>query len=265
MQWAFLDHPVPFGIAHQGGTDVAPGNTEASFQHVVSLGYRYIETDVQATSDGVLVVFHNKNLGPTTGTKDRISNQSWAQLSDLRIEGEHPIPGFEDMIERFPAVRFNVEPKTDEAVGPLIELIRRRGIEDRICVGSFSDRRLARMRHGLGPTAVCSSPGPKGVMRVLSSALVGASKTSLPYGALQIPPSYFGLSLSRKRLINNIHLLGLQVHCWTINDEATMNRLFDNGVDAIMSDRITLLRDVLEARGQWLQEGEGTDRTESGT
>ena len=146
MKWASLDHPVPFGFAHQGGSDIAPGNTEASFQHAVSLGYQYVETDVQATSDGVLVVFHDDDLEPTTGVKGKVKDRSWIELADLRVGGEHPIPRFEDMVERFPTVRFNVEPKSDEAVDPLIDLIRRSRLEDRVCVGCFSGRRLARFR-----------------------------------------------------------------------------------------------------------------------
>jgi glycerophosphoryl diester phosphodiesterase len=254
MQWAFLDHPVPFGFAHQGGSDIAPGNTEASFQHAVSLGYEYLETDVQATSDGVLVVFHDDDLEPTTGVKGKVRDRSWAELADLRVGGEHPIPRFEDMVERFPTVRFNVDPKSDEAVDPLIELIRRAKLEDRICVGSFSTRRLARFRRRLGSPPVCTSPGPWGVIQIVLAALVGRRDIDTPYGALQIPESYFGIPLTKRWLVTRVQRLGLQVHVWTINDEASMNRLLDAGVDAIMTDRVTLLRQVLTERHQGMEE-----------
>ncbi|MCP3992882.1 MAG: glycerophosphodiester phosphodiesterase [Actinomycetia bacterium] len=250
MQWAFLDHPIPFGFAHQGGSDIAPGNTEASFQHAVSLGYGYIETDVQATADGVLVVFHDDDLESKTGHKGKVKDLSSLELADLRVEGEHPIPRFEDMVERFPTIRFNVEPKTDEAVDPLIDLIRRRKLEDQICIGSFSDRRLGRFRRRLGSPPVCTSPAPRGVIHILLAALLGKEDIDTPYGALQIPESYFGIPLTRSWLVSRVKRLGLQVHVWTINDEADMNRILDAGVDAIMTDRVTLLRDVLVGRSQ---------------
>lgn len=249
MRWAFLDHPVPFGIAHQGGADIAPGNTEAAFQHAVSLGYRYIETDVQTTADGVLVVFHDKVLGPTTGAAGTIADRTWLELTELRVRGEHPIPRFEDMLDRFPHIRFNVEPKTDLAVDALIDLIRHRALQPRICVGSFSDQRIRKIRRALGPE-LCMSPGPRGVSRALLAAMRGSKRPS-PFGALQIPTSAAGLPLTRKRTIERVRELALQVHVWTVNDEATMIALLDNGVDAIMTDNVTLLRNVLDARGDW--------------
>ncbi len=255
MDWAFLDHLVPFGFAHQGGSDIAPGNTEASFQHAVSLGYAYVETDVQASSDGVLVVFHDDDLEPTTGFKGKVKDLSSLELADLRVGGEHPIPRFEDMVERFPTVRFNVEPKNDEAVDPLVDLIRRQDLQDRICVGSFSGRRLGQFRERLGSPPVCTSPAPLGAIRIVLAALLGKKDIDTPFGALQIPESYFGIPLARRWLVSRIKRLGLQVHIWTINEEADMKRILDAGVDAIMTDRVTLLREVLVGRGQW-SEGE---------
>lgn len=254
MPSEFLATTVPFGFAHQGGTDIAPGNTEAAFQHAVSLGYSHIETDVQATADGILAVFHDDDLGPLTGTKGKIADRSWAELSELQVGGEHPIPRFEDMVERFPTVRFNVDPKNDLAVNPLVELIHRHGLEERVCVGSFSGRRLAQFRSQVGPP-VCTSPAIWGVVRVLAAAVLGRKGTSSPNSALQIPTAYYGIPLTGKWLMGRVHRLGLQIHVWTINEEAEMNRLLDNGVDAIMTDRVTLLRDVLQTRGHWPPSG----------
>lgn len=250
MDWAFLDHPVPFGIAHRGGTDVGPGNTEAAFQHAVSLGYRYLETDVQATSDGVLVVFHDNDLGPTTDGTGAIADKTWAELSEIRVGGEHPIPRFEDMVERFPQIRFNVEPKTDPAVDGLIEVVRRRGLQPRICIGSFSDRRIRKIRNALGPEQ-SMSPGPRGVARALLAARRGSRKRS-PFAALQIPPKAAGINLTRPGLVKRFDAMGLQVHVWTINTEPEMNALLDAGVHAIMTDRVSLLREVLAERGLWV-------------
>ncbi|MGI9598608.1 MAG: glycerophosphodiester phosphodiesterase family protein, partial [Acidimicrobiales bacterium] len=95
---------------------------------------------------------------------------------------------------------------------------------------------------------LCTSPGPKGVVRVLSAAKLGGRWRS-PYGCLQIPVSQRGVRLDSAKLIRQVQAMGMQVHFWTINDADEMNRLLDRGADAIITDEIELLKDVLESRG----------------
>jgi len=51
--------------------------------------------------------------------------------------------------------------------------------------------------------------------------------------------------------IRTCHRRGLQVHVWTIDEAAEMERLLDLGVDGIMTDHPTVLKEVLTGRGQW--------------
>ncbi|MEM9611815.1 MAG: glycerophosphodiester phosphodiesterase family protein [Actinomycetota bacterium] len=249
MQPPFRGQPVPFAIAHRGGDEVAPGNTEAAFQHAVSLGYRFLETDVQVTVDGEHAVFHDETVTAVTGAVGTIGERTWRQVQELRVGGEHPIPRFADIVARFPDIAFNVEPKNDASVQPLIDYVLGEGLTDRICIGSFSDDRIARVRAGLGDEA-CTSPGPKGAAAVLARALLGSRAQSV-HTALQIPMSFGGAPVANRWLIDRYQRQGLQVHVWTVNDEADMRRLLDAGVDAIMTDKVTVLRDVLVERGDW--------------
>ncbi len=249
MAWSFLDVDPPFGFAHRGGNGPAPENTVAAFSRATELGYRYLETDVHRTADGILVAFHDDDLERVAGLPGQISDYSWERLSEVRLDGEHPIPRLTDLLETFPDARFNIDPKADDSVDPLIEIIRSFDAVPRVCIGSFSEGRIQRMQDALGPE-LCTSPGPQGVVKVLLAAVLGVPWTP-PYACLQIPVSNYGIPLDSAWLIGRIKKLGLQVHYWTINGEAEMRRLLDRGADAIITDETEVLKRVLEDRGQW--------------
>ena len=69
--------------------------------------------------------------------------------------------------------------------------------------------------------------------------------------ALQVPVRYGAIPVVTPGFVRRAHALGLVVHVWTINDPAEMHRLLDLGVDGIVTDRADLLKEVLQARGQW--------------
>ncbi|MEL6985304.1 MAG: glycerophosphodiester phosphodiesterase family protein, partial [Actinomycetota bacterium] len=156
------------------------------------------------------------------------------------------IPRLVDLLDAFPDARFNIDPKADDAVDLLVEAIRSRDAVDRVCIGSFSEARVARARAALGPE-LCTSPGPSGMVKVLLAAVLWP-RWRPPYGCVQIPTQANGLSLSGRWLISRLHAMGLQVHYWTINERAEMIRLLDNGADAIISDEIEVLAQVLAER-----------------
>lgn len=249
--YPFLDHPLPLAIAHRGGSrDIE--NTIASFAHAVDLGYRYLETDVRLTADGQLVAFHDTSLDRVLGTAGRVRELSWSQLERLRVGGREPVARFGELLDTWPEVRFVVDPKCDEAVDPLIDALRRHDAVDRVCVGSFSDQRLARFRRAFGG-ALCTSMGPGELLRLRLAAwrLAPASAVTTAAACVQMPLRHGPIVLAEPRCIEYAHARGLQVHVWTINDRAEMGRLLDLGVDAIITDEIADLRAVLEQRGQW--------------
>lgn len=262
MDWPYLDADVPVAFAHRGGDEVAPENTVGAFAHAVSRGYRYLETDVHTTADGELVAFHDGGLERVAGVEGAIADLQWADLSTIDLGGGHTVPTMDELFERFPDGRFTIEPKSDSAVRPLIDAIKRHGAIDRVCIGSFADHRIEQMRSALGPT-LCTSPGPRGVAKLLWTVMGPGRWSGNGHGCVQIPPSLGPIRLNR-RIVDGIHALGLQIHVWTINDAPTMHRLLDLGVDAVMTDKVELLRSVMIGRGQWpdpdADRTEGTDR-----
>ncbi|HET7248178.1 MAG TPA: glycerophosphodiester phosphodiesterase family protein [Streptosporangiaceae bacterium] len=297
MASAFLDAPGPLAFAHRGGAAHAPENSWRAFEHAVGLGYRYLETDLQATSDGVLVAFHDKTLTRVCGLDGRVRRLSYAELSAARINGTEPIPMLEDLLTAWPDIRFNLDVKGVSAIAPLPEVLRRTNAWDRVCVVSFSASRLRATRRALGrPVCMAASPlgtavvrlgGPRGrhdrtgpargqgPVKERGPEPSGGSGGSSPRastggsrGRLAAPgqnqwPLADWLTRSGVRCVQvpapmaapsfiaRSHALGLQVHVWTVNDQPTMQRLLDLGVDGIMTDETVALREVLTARGQW--------------
>jgi glycerophosphoryl diester phosphodiesterase len=247
--FAFLDHPGPLAFAHRGGAGDWPENTMPAFEGAVALGYRYVETDVHVTADGVLVAFHDERLDRVTDRTGLIRELPWAEVRAARVAGSEPIPLFEDILGTWPQVRVNVDAKHDSAVEPLAAALERTDSVERVCVGSFSDARLGRIRALVGPR-LCTSLGPRGVAK-LRAVSMGLPRGRFPAACVQVPPSTRGVPLVDQRFVAASHRLGLQVHVWTIDEAHEMHRLLDLGVDGIMTDRPAVLRDVLAARGAW--------------
>lgn len=257
-RFEFLDHPGPAAIAHRGGAAECPENTRTSFSHAVSLGYRYLETDVHATSDGVVAVIHDPDLDRTADRPGRVGDMPWSAVAAARLAGDQPILRLDEALEEWPDTRWNIDAKHDAVVTPLTEVVRRAGAVGRVCVTSFSDRRLVRARRLLGPR-LCTATGPvaitalrlgsaapiPGLARRSGAAVWGAA------GATQVPTRQGRIPVVDGRFVSFAHRCGLAVHVWTIDDKDEMDRLLDLGVDGIMTDRPTLLRQVLLRRGQW--------------
>lgn len=245
----FLDHDGVLAFAHRGGAGAWPENTMPAFEGAVRLGYRYLETDVHLTADGVLVAFHDDRLDRVTDRQGRIGELPWAEVARARVDGREPIVLLEDLLGALPEARVNIDPKHDAAVPALAEAIRRTGALDRVCVGAFSDRRLGRLRALLGP-GLCTSLGPAGVARLRAGA-AGLPTGRLPSPCAQVPAAAGRVTVVDERFVAAAHRRGIQVHVWTVDEPAEMERLLDLGVDGLMTDRPEVLKGVLERRGQW--------------
>ena len=219
----------------------------------MDLGYVYLETDVHATSDGVLLAFHDSDLSRTCGVDGRIEEMTYAEVSRARVGGNEPIPTFDELMSSWPQVRWNIDCKADSALPHLVERLRAHRALDRVCLGAFSDRRLRRLREALGP-GLATSLGPRGVARLVLAATAGRP-LRFPEGvfAAQIPPKQGPVPLDSLRFVDAAHASGLHVHYWTIDAPEQMNHLLDRGADGIMTDRPAVLKTVLQDRGRWHQ------------
>jgi len=245
-------------LAHRGFSPEGLENSMAAFRAAVELGYRYLETDVRTTADGVLLVFHDDTLDRVTHSRGRISGLTAAEVAAARIGGREPVPLFDDLVTAFPDVRLNVDVKDWTSVKSLAAGIERHGAHHRVLVASFSDRRrravlklLSRpvaSSAGMTTNTLVFALGNLLPVRLLRSVLRRALRD---VHALQVPVRYGPFRVVTHGYIRRAHALGLVVHVWTINDPAEMRRLLDLGVDGIVTDRADLLKMVMQERGEW--------------
>lgn len=247
----YLDAPAPLAFAHRGGAAPGDENTVAAFDRAIALGYRYVETDVRATADGVPVVFHDVDLHRLTGLAGRIDELRWADLATVRIGGASAVPRLDDVLARWPQVRFNIDVKADNAEAATVAAVHAAAAQHRVLLASFDDRRLARLRLLAGPR-VATSMGQRSVARLRLASLTGR-RLRLPATvvAAQVPRRWAGLRVVDARFVAHAHRHGLHVHVWTIDQPAEMHALLELGVDGIMTDRVDVLREVYRQRGHW--------------
>jgi glycerophosphoryl diester phosphodiesterase len=250
----FDNDGLPLAFAHRGGSltdSLHLENTMAAFETAVDLGYRYIETDVNATADGVLLTLHDATVDRLTGEAGTISELDYAKVAKMRIGGTEPIPRLEDVLTAWPDLRLNIDAKSPSSVPLLATAIHAHRAWDRVCIASFSAWSLRAMRELLTPRVATSfSPPGSATLRLLPGRRLRS--LFLRKGVVaQVPVRNHGLEVPTPAFIDRAHELGKHVHVWTIDDPAEMVRLFDLGVDGIFTDRIDVLRDAYLARGIW--------------
>lgn len=244
----YLKRPL-LGLAHRGGAKEAPENSRTAFAHAVALGFTHIETDVRATADGVVLIHHDAHLDRTTTGSGLVSRQPYSAIQGALV-GTDPIMTLEEALEEFPDQNFNIDCKDDHTVEPLIATLKRarRSVFGRILVGSFSARRLRRLRESFGPQ-LATSCSPSEVMALrLAASGVPVRLPAPSVVAAQVPLTFKGVPVLSPAFVDIAHERGISVHVWTIDDEDTMGSLIDMGVDGIVTDRPSVLRKVLAKR-----------------
>jgi glycerophosphoryl diester phosphodiesterase len=247
----YLSHEHPVRLAHRGSSILWPENTITAFQEAVNLGCRYIETDLHVTKDGTIVTFHDDRLERVTNGTGLIKEWTWDDLCTLdaayhfKPEQGFPyrdkgirIPSLEEAMEAFPHVMFNVDLKQPGIEEAVAHFIKKHNYEERILIASFYDKRIRRFRMLSGST-VPTSTGRWETMAIWACSRIGRSfHTSA--AAVQVPARQGWLTVVDEKFIEAVHAIGVQVHVWVVNDPDEMQRLFELGVDGIVTDRIDL-------------------------
>lgn len=248
----FLFGPKPRAFAHRGwhlGDLHDMENSLSAFRRAVAEGYQYIETDVRATADGVVVVNHDATLERTTDGRGAIRRLPWSAVSTALIGGREPVSTLDDVLEELPDTFFNIDVKEDFAIDPVLRVIRAHNAWNRVCLAAFDERRVRAMARAAGPR-LFTSMGQGSVLALWLGSRWGGwpMRHLVTGGAAQVPPRHGRLTVVDDRFVRQAHLWGCEVHAWTVDDPAEMRRLLDLGVDGLVTDRPDVLREVLRDR-----------------
>lgn len=248
-------------FAHRGASKSFPENTLLAFTKAVEVEADVIETDVQYTQDNNFVCFHDDTLERTTNGKGRVFDFSLGELTQLdsaynfSLDNGNTYPyrnqgikmmSLDEVLSEFPAQRFNIDlkQKNPEQVKFFIDIIKKHNAVNRIIVASEHFGNLKEVRR------ICPEIGTSFSMpEVLWFYFL--SKSSLIFLnfkfrgiALQVPENWGSYNIITKPFIVEAHKKNIKVHAWTINNKKDMQRLFEMGVDGIISDDPELVKQV---------------------
>lgn len=263
-----VDHPYyatdsgrPLVIAHQGGDGIWPGNTMFAFQNAADLGVDVLEMDVHITQDGVLVLMHDETVDRTTNGVGEIESMTLEELKRLdagydwssddgvifpfRGQGI-TVPTLEEVFTAFPNMRMTIEIKKTNAsmAAPFCELIRTYNMQDKILVASFHDERLKEFRAECPEVATSSAKNETTVFVLLTKVFLGGFY-SPKFHSLQVPEESGGITVMTESFVYAAHARNIAVEPWTIDDEETLRKFVEWGVDGIITDRPDIMLKVL--------------------
>lgn len=235
-------------IAHRGASGHAPENTMAAFERCIELGATAIETDVQMTSDGSLVLIHDESLARTAGSPKLVKDVTLEELRrldagswfDPAFRGER-VPTLRELLELVKpySLLLNLElkngvvpyPGLEEAV---VEEIRRFGMSDRVILSSFNHYSLVKCKR-LAPEVRTGILYMEGLYEPWDYASrIGAEALHAYHYA--VLPEWVAQAAER----------GIAYHPFTVNEPAEMRRLLAAGVSGIITDYPDRLAELLK-------------------
>ena len=239
-------------IAHRGGRSLGPENTVYTFKRAVELGADVLEMDLQTTSDGALVILHDREVERTTNGKGAVDSFTLSELKKLDAgfrwspddSRSYPlrnkgvtIPTLTEVFTAFPDIRINIEIKSSQVntIQNLCRTIRDHGMSEKVMVACFDSGKLGEFRSLCPEVATSAGASEAAVFYWLQWAHL-ESAYSPSSQALQIPEVYGENRIATRRFLDAAHARNLRVQVWTVNDTESMQRLIDLGVDGIMTD-----------------------------
>lgn len=214
--------------AHRGASEYYPENTLMSFYAGVDMGANGIETDVRKTRDGVLVLFHDRDLTRVMGETGAIKDYTFAEL--LKFTARNEKTGREDKIVDFETflrcfawrdLHFAIELKDEGIEKEVAAMMDRYGMREKTIVTSFVYDNLVRMRETAPEYKLGYLYKPEET-DVLAKAQAIHLEQLCPKAEIITP-----------QMVQEYKNMGYSVRAWGVKDENVMRDMIACGVDGM--------------------------------
>lgn len=214
--------------AHRGASEYAPENTLSSFYLGFHMGANGIETDVRRTKDGVLVLFHDKNLERVIGCEGSVADNTYAELLQMRVRNvktdtQDLIVTFEDFLRYFSFrdLHFAIELKDPDIEADVLALLERYGMREKTIVTSFNFEYIKKVK----------ALNPAYRVGYLTDDFDDQKLADMKaIGGEQLCPKATYVTAEK---VEVWHALGYNVRAWGVADCALMKNAYDCGVDGM--------------------------------
>lgn len=234
--------------AHRGASAYYPENTMLSFQKAIEMGCTGIETDVQMTKDGVLVLMHDESVRRTTNGMGMVKDYTYSEISKLdagswksrKFKGVK-VPAAEELFYylRNKNIILNIELKTGMVIyegieEKTIDMIYKYNMQNKVILSSFNHYSLAKCKQ---------------ISKEIKTGVLYMEGFYKPYNyaktltADAIHPYYYAIN---EEVIKESQRAGIMVNVFTIDDEKDMKRFVQIGVNGIITNYPDKLKKVME-------------------
>ncbi|MFX0058839.1 MAG: glycerophosphodiester phosphodiesterase [Candidatus Heimdallarchaeota archaeon] len=230
-------------IGHRGASSLAPENTLKAFRKSIELKADFIEFDVQITRDGELVITHDLDIERITGEKKNVKDMT---LEELKIrdfgEGEK-IPTLRELVKQTKGkICLNCEIIVEGIANEVIEILREYEVIKTTIVSSFKHNELLEFQK-LEPKLKLASLEPTNYLAEYEWKIRKEMiEFCITHNLYAINPFY---PIVDQQFVDFAHNNNVKVFPWTVDSKPTIRKLIKYGVDGIITNDITKLKDIL--------------------
>ncbi|MGK7916151.1 MAG: glycerophosphodiester phosphodiesterase [Prochloraceae cyanobacterium] len=231
-------------IGHRGAAALAPENTWSGFDAALSLGVDAIETDIHATSDGELILIHDRHLDRTTNGQGLVQTTPWSEIRTLdagswfgqAYRGAR-VPLLRETLERYgKRTHLVLEIKQSGIELEVLEMVLQLELINSVTFTSFNFSAVQNIKTQF-PAAVVEWLISDSDQEKLEQAVkAGLNQVGLPAKAVS------------QQLVSRSRQLGLEVRAWQVTDTEVMMLALKAGVVGMTVDFPHLLLEVLDRK-----------------
>lgn len=217
---------MPYVVGHRGVAGLEPENTLEGFEHAIALGCEYVETDVQLSRDGRLVIIHDDTVDRTTNGTGPVADLTFAQLRSLDAGQGRSIPSLQEVLDLARGrVTLLLELKGPFTPDPAARTVLANHMQEQVLFTSFHFGRIARIPQidaRLQTGAIFADPPPD------------ALEQAMALGAISVGIHYTKMT---EDFVVQARRLGLNLRAWNPDEEADIRRMIDLDPTGISSNR----------------------------